>query len=69
MKGLIQEISGIPVFEDKLTPEGTYICLDKNNLPIKINSTNEIGKVEISKIIVHDIETFKMAIKNNLLTK
>ena len=62
MKGLVGNISGIPVFEDKFIREGTYVCLDKNNLPIKIKNFN---KTKIKKILVKNIKTFKMVIKNN----
>jgi hypothetical protein len=57
---MLTDIVGIPIFEDKNTPEGTYICLDKNNLPIRTDN-----KEEITKIIVNNIETFKLSIKYN----
>jgi len=63
VKGLLGSITGIPIFEDKYAPEGTYICLDKDNLPIK---QKDLNKKKISKIIVHNLETFKISMKNNL---
>ncbi len=62
--GGIGDITGIPIFEDKDVREGTYICLDKNNFIIR---QEDFGKIEIAKIVVNDIETFKIAIKNNNL--
>jgi len=57
--GSIGELYGIPILESKLVPEGTYMCLDKNGLPTKV-------KKLIEKIVVHDLQTFKIAIINNL---
>lgn len=62
MTGLLGQIIGIPIIEDKNVREGTYICLDKKGLPIKYK---DIGKTPISKVIVHDFETFKIAMKYN----
>lgn len=61
MKGIIGEISGMPIFEDINVPEGTYIGLDKDNLP-----TRDMKKV--TKIVVHNLETFKISMENNLST-
>lgn len=62
IEGAIGQITGIPVFENKNMPEGTYQCLDKDGLPIPHKDT---GKVAISKIIVHDFVTFKIAMEHN----
>lgn len=62
MEGQIGNIIGIPVFEDKEVREGTYVCLDKHGLPIKLK---DLKNAEVIKILVHDFETFKIAIKNN----
>lgn len=55
-------MGGIQVFEDKNMRDGTYIALDKDNLPIK---GGNIKKTPISKIVVKSIESFKIAIENN----
>lgn len=63
MKGAIGEINGVPIFEDKLlVREGTYICLDREGLPIK---QKDLDKKIVDKIVVHDFKSFKIAMKNN----
>lgn len=62
MEGAMQEIGGIQIFEDKNMEEGRYLALDKNGLPIK---SAEIGKTPIAKIVVKNIETFKLSMKYN----
>ena len=62
IKGELGNISGVPVFEDKNIPEGTYVCLDKDGIPIK---RKDFKTKTMTKIVVHNFETFKMAMKNN----
>lgn len=62
MIGSLGKIIGIPIFEDKTILEGTYQCLDQNNLPIPVK---DLETATISKILVPNIETFKIAMKNN----
>lgn len=54
MEGSLGDITGIPVFEDKFVREGTYICLDKDGIPI---SPKDFGKTKIEKFLVRDIKT------------
>lgn len=61
-EGVMQEIGGIQIFEDKNMRDGTYIALDKDGLPIK---GKDIRLTPISKIVVKSIESFKIAIENN----
>ena len=62
MKGSLGDIVGIPVIESKNIPEGTYMCFDENGLPIK---NEDLEKKKIAKIMVYDIETFKLSLKYN----
>lgn len=62
MKGILDQIVGIPLFEEKSLPVGTYVCMDEHGLPIQ---AKDLGKKQVVKIIVQNIETFKIAIKNN----
>ena len=62
IEGILGSVVGIPVIEDEFVKEGTYICIDKEGLPIK---KEDYGKNPISKILVHDFETFKMSINHN----
>lgn len=60
--GSLGELYGIPIFESKSVLEGTYICLDKDGLPIK---TKDLKDKEIARVVVRNIKTFEIAIKNN----
>lgn len=60
--GSLGNLVGIPIYEDKNIREGTFICLDKNGTPIPLK---DIKTKVLSKIIVHDIEKFKISMKLN----
>lgn len=66
IRGIMGDLTGIPVFEDKFLREGTYVCLDKDGLPIK---QKDLDKTPVAKILVHDFETFKMSMKYNQESK
>ncbi len=62
IKGSLGELVGIPFYESKLVPEGTYTFIDKDGLPIP---KKDLKTRAVVKILVHDIETFKIAMERN----